>query len=434
MKTLILKKVCCFVLYLLLIILPVFLAYGKNYDDFTGDALMATGNTIGLIAFSILVMQFVLAARFKFLDRIYGLDNVMVFHKWMGIIAFLLILLHPILLSLSYGSWFLFAFDTSWQVNLGKATFVLLLILIFMALFYRMLRLDYNIWKWLHKLAVAVLIMGFLHSFLIGEHMRNPGLRIYWITIFSIGIIIFLYRNLIVPFTGKYKFTVKSVQHETANCWQITLSPTNAKQTFSYLPGQFGFLTLKRPGRKSEEHPFTISSSPTAGSTVEFTIKESGNFTNTIGQTRSGDIALIEGPFGRFSHLMYPDNPLLFIAGGVGVTPVMSMLRYIRDTGDNRKVVFLYGVRQEENIIFKDELNKMPDNINIVYIASRADGICTCEKGHINSELIKKQAADIIKMAHVYLCGPPCMMTAVLTELHQLDISPKRIHYEKFSI
>ena len=434
MKTLILKRVCCFALYLLLIILPVFFAYGKNYDDFTGDILMATGNIAGLIAFSILVMQFVLAARFKFIDRIYGLDRIMVFHKRMGIIAFLLILLHPVLLSLSYGSWFLFTFDTSLQVNLGKATFVLLLILIFMALFYRLLRLDYNVWKWLHKLAVAVLISGFLHSFFIGEHMQNPGLRIYWITIFSIGIIIFLYRNLIVPFTGRYKFTVKSVQYETANCWQLKLSPINTKHTFLYLPGQFGFLTLKRPGRKSEEHPFTISSSPTAGAEVEFTIKESGNFTNTIGQTRSGDVALIEGPFGRFSHLLYPDNPLLFIAGGVGVTPIMSMLRYIRDTGDRRKVVFLYGVRKEEDVIFKDELNKMPDNINIVYVASRAGEMCTCEKGHINSELIQKQAADIIKMAHVYLCGPLCMMTAVLTGLRQLNISTKRIHYEKFSI
>jgi ferredoxin-NADP reductase len=167
---------------------------------------------------------------------------------------------------------------------------------------------------------------------------------------------------------------------------------------------------------------------------LQATIKKSGDFTNTIGETIPGDKALIEAPFGRFSFVH--DNPksFLFIAGGVGVTPIMSMLRYLRDTNDKRKALLIYGNKTPKDIVFRDELDKMLGWLKIVHIMSEPDSQWTGARGFVTREFLEKNAGDLFADAHVYLCGPPIMMKKVTGTLKNLGISKKRIHYELFSL
>ncbi|HUV38654.1 MAG TPA: FAD-binding oxidoreductase, partial [Planctomycetota bacterium] len=202
----------------------------------------------------------------------------------------------------------------------------------------------------------------------------------------------------------------------------------------AHAPGQFVFLTLRRKGRKSEEHPFTISSSPAADGAFTVTVKKSGVFTNTIDRTAAGDGALVEGPFGRFSYVHTDAQEFLFIAGGVGITPIMSMLRTLRDTGDARPAVLIFANKTGRDILFRDELSKLPANVQVVHVLSQAPDDWRGPTGYVTAEVLTEHAGAMLKSAEVYLCGPPPMMDAVTVSLRSLGVPNRRIHTERFAL
>ncbi|MFW6303307.1 MAG: FAD-binding oxidoreductase, partial [Candidatus Sumerlaeota bacterium] len=242
-------------------------------------------------------------------------------------------------------------------------------------------------------------------------------------------------RTFLVPFLIRKPFEVQSVEPASVDTHTLRMRPAEGAK-FEHYPGQFMFLRLKRPGRKSEEHPFTIASSPTLDGAIEATIKESGDFTNTIGETRTGDTASIEAPFGKFSFVYDQPERILFIAGGVGLTPIISMMRFLRDTSDKRPVFLLYGCRKEEEIVLREELDNMPENMQIQYIMSHPEDDWKGPEGFVNKENIEKLVPDAFlgEETHVYLCGPPPMMNMVIRDLGEVGFGKSRLHYEYFSL
>lgn len=398
-----------------------------------GPLLVRLGAYAALLAFAVLALQVVLSARLRLLDRPFGLDRVMRVHKRLALAAAALLIAHPVLLALGHRSTWLFTLQTSWRVNLGKLALLVLLLVVLFALLFRRVGLGYERWRALHKGAVLVLVIGSVHAFTTGRDMGSSGMRIYAALLLAAVSGAFLYRNAFVPLRGRRRFLVASVAAATPNTWTLTLQPQRG-EVFRYRPGQFMFLKLVRPGRPSEEHPFTIASSPTQEGAIAATIKESGDFTRTIGRTKPRDTALIEAPFGRFSFLHDDPRHLLFIAGGVGITPIMSMLRYLRDTGDPRPAILLYGSQTWADIIFREELAALPGHIKVVHVLSAPDPDWTGLAGYITGPLIQGQARDALAEAHIYLCGPPAMMQKVLRALRDLGVDKRRIHYERFAL
>ena len=418
--------------YVALALIPVTLALALTPS--TGDAFLTElGKGAGLTGFALLALQVALSARLKSVDRPFGLDVVVRFHKGMAILACVLLALHPVLLAAGRGSFHLFSFGTSWRVNLGKIALVLLLAVVLVALLLKRLRIPYQPWRLAHKGAVVVVVLGFTHGLVIGDDLHHPAARAYWWLLLAMAAGIFAYRNIFVPLWGRRRFLVTGVRGETHNTHTITLEPEGGRP-LRHTPGQFMFLKLLRPGLPSEEHPFTISSSPTQQAALTATIKESGDFTNTIGQTRPGDGARIEGPYGRFSLVHHHAPAFLFIAGGVGITPIMSMLRYLRDTGDGRLATLVYGNRTEGDILFRDELAAMPDTVAVVHVLSEPAPGWDGPSGYVIKETIQTAARERQADAHVYLCGPPPMMDKVIPALRALGVEDARIHYERFAL
>ena len=95
----------------------------------------------------------------------------------------------------------------------------------------------------------------------------------------------------------------------------------------------------------------------------------------------------------------------------------MSMLRYLRDTGDDRPVTPIYGNKTARDIIFASELEQMPDHVRVVHVLSRADAGWTGLTGHITRTIIEESAGEHLQTCHVFVCGPVAMMNAVLREL-----------------
>ena len=418
--------------YVLLALLPVLLALAQAPR--TGSSfLWELGKAAGLTGFALLALQVALAARLRFIERPFGLDVVMQFHKRMAILAGGLLVAHPVLFAVATGSTALFSPKAGLWVNLGQAALAAAVLATLFALLVKRLPVDYQMWRFLHKGTLAIVVLGFAHGLAIGSDVASPALRAYWWALLLLAVGLFGWRNLAVPLWGRRRFRVASVEQETHNTWTLSLEPA-VGECFPYLPGQFMFLKLIREGSRAEEHPFTISSSPTHEGAIAATIKESGDFTRTIGKTKPGDMALVEAPFGRFSLEHHDARAFLFIAGGVGITPVMSMLRYLRDTNDRRPATLLYANLTEKDIIFREVLEGMPSHIEAVHILSEAGPDWEGPRGYVTSDVIRQHARGRLADADVYLCGPPRMMRAVVKTLRSLNVAPRRIHFERFAL
>jgi len=387
----------------------------------------------GLMGFALIALQVASSARIRCVDRPFGLDVVMQFHKGMAILAAVLLMLHPVLLAVGGHGWHLFSFTTSWRVNLGKLALLLLILTVAFALLRARLGVGYQVWRLAHKGAILVVIIGFFHGLAIGRDLSAPGLRAYWWLLLVMALCLFTYRNVFVPLWGRRRFKVVSVVPETHDTFTVAMEAEDGRP-LCHCPGQFMFLKLDRPGRPSEEHPFTISSSPGSHGPLSVTVKKSGDFTNTIDRTRPGDRARIEAPYGRFSFVHHDPKSFLFIAGGVGITPVMSMIRCLADAGDERPVLLIYGNKTEGDIIFRRELADLPAGVRVVHVLSEPREGWPGLKGYVTRAVIEQNARDVLGDADVYLCGPPPMMDAVIRSLRDLGVPPGRIHYERFAI
>ena len=149
------------VAYVFIAAMPVLLAFFLAPES-GHSPLHEVGKAAGLMGVSLLVLQVVISARLKYLSRPFGLDAVMTFHRNMGVFAILLLIAHPILMSMAAGSYGLLSSATGWQVNLGKAALVLLIMGALLALFFYKLRIDYNVWRFLHRGMVFIVILGFI--------------------------------------------------------------------------------------------------------------------------------------------------------------------------------------------------------------------------------------------------------------------------------
>jgi predicted ferric reductase len=413
----------------ILLTLAIGLATVRNTDD---PLLMKIGFITGLIGFSIIAVQVMLGSRLKLLDRAFGLDKVVIFHRKMGVVAAALLLSHPLLMAAGKKSLKLFSFDTSWQVTLGKGALLLLVAGVLLALFYSKFRLDYNAWRLIHKLMIVVVVLAFAHSILIGDAFKIGWVKAWWWALLVFACAAFFWQNFVVIPFGRKKYIVKAVTKETHDTFTLKFEP--AASVFKYKPGQFMFLELQHRGRMGEEHPFTISSSPTAQGHITATIKKSGNYTNLIDQMQVSDTALVQAPFGRFSWAFDNPSSFLFIAGGVGITPIHSMITALCDIGDKRPVVLLYGNKAERDIIFRGEFEKLPANFKVVHILSGAEKEWKGLTGYISADIIKHEADSVLQQANVYLCGPPMMMQSVMNALELLGVDKRKIHYERFTI
>ncbi len=419
-------------LYVLAAIFPIIitLVYSKPLD---APAIIKLSLIIAMIGFSLLCLQVVLAGRFKTLDRPFGLDMVMRFHKSMAVLALVLLLMHPLLIAAGHRNWALLGMETSWKVNLGKLSLLFLVVGVLLAIFFSKLRIDYNLWRILHKGMVFVLCFGFAHGLVIGRHIKGSEMvRNYWFVIFIIAAAIFIFRNVVVPFIAR-EFVVTDIQKETHNTYTLTFEPKDRKPLYRN-PGQFMFLKLIRPGISSELHPFTISASPLKTDILQATIKQSGNFTNTIDRTKIGDTGKIEAPYGRFSYVYDNPSKIIFIAGGVGITPIMSMIRCLRDTRSDMDVTLFYCNESERDIIFRQEIEQLPDNFKTIHILNNPDDHWYNEKGYITADIVSKYAGEILNEADIYLCGPIPMISAVMDILDQMKVDKKKIHSEQFTI
>lgn len=244
------------------------------------------------------------------------------------------------------------------------------------------------------------------------------------------------------PAVGKIRWQGKLVLAETEGVTHNVKtfrfkSPAGADIPFDYLPGQF--LTLHiAPDGVPIKRSYTIASTPTWRDRIEITVKreDHGLVSRWLhDELKPGDEVEIEAPNGTFTFTGKEAKSVVLIGGGVGVTPMMSVARYLTETGWPGMVHLILGFRTPGDFIFRDEIAALQarnPNLRVTATMSRADGDgWDGRQGQVDAALLSQSVPDIAShWAHI--CGPPQMMEAVKAALIGLGLPEGQIRMEAF--
>lgn len=201
-----------------------------------------------------------------------------------------------------------------------------------------------------------------------------------------------------------------------------------------YRAGQYSILTIMK-NRKKLRHVFSISSSPTEKGYLEYTtMLRDTDFKNSLRELRIGEKVYLDLPFGDF---VIEENAtkICMLAGGIGITPFRSMIKFCTDNRLPIKITLLYGSRSEEDIAFRDDFEMMEKenpNLKVVHILTRDSEGWRGYVGYIDEALVKKEVPDY-KDNLFYCCGPPVMIETIEDRLSRIGVKTERIRKENFS-
>lgn len=395
---------------------------------------------LGYAAAGMFGVQFALTARFKRATAPFGIDIIYYFHRFLAVAAMVLLLLHAGILLVRHptatGGWD----PRSMPAHMLLAWFALLAfaVLIASSLWRKRLGIDYDRWRrWHVVLAVAGLVAALLHVHGSGSYLAAPLDRALWIALGAFWLGLAAWVRLLRPaWLRRRPWQVVSVRAECPGTWTLALAPRRGEVP-AYLPGQFAWLTLRSGPFAMREHPFSFSSSPTRPGTVAFTIKALGDFTATIGTIAPGETAFVDGPYGSFGIDRQPDAAgQVFIAGGVGIAPVMSMLRALADRGDRRPRWLFHGNRVQERSVFAAEIAALAPAIGltVVPVLLEPPPGWQGETGFVDRAVLARHLPADVGGLHCYVCGPVAMIRLAEQSLVELGVPLGRIHSELFDL
>jgi propane monooxygenase reductase component len=222
------------------------------------------------------------------------------------------------------------------------------------------------------------------------------------------------------------------VTHDMRHLVLKLIEPAEIK----FFPGQY--MDFVVPGTDAVRSFSMANTTSRDGGRLEFVIKvyPDGLFSHFLDQTlQVGDQLELSGPYGVFT-LRDSEADLVFVGGGAGMAPILSLLRSMAERGLQRKATFFYGARGQRDLCFEPELRaleeKLPGFRYLPALSESADDDGWDGETGLITEVVKRHAADL-SGAHAYVCGPPPMVEAALPLLASLGVDEKRIYYDKFT-
>jgi propane monooxygenase reductase component len=219
--------------------------------------------------------------------------------------------------------------------------------------------------------------------------------------------------------------TVEAVEPLTADIWFLRLRP---EEPLEFKPGQYVDIAI--PG--TDEHR-SFSMANTDAETLEFMIKQypGGRLSGLLadGSIKPGDTLAVTGPYGVFTLRHSSPRRLLFIGGGAGMAPILSLLRSMKETGSGREATYYYGARTEVDLFHRDELAELPCAF-VPALSEDSDGWAG-EAGLI-TDVVDRLEGDLTEV-DAYLCGPPPMVDAAIALLEARGVPEAHIYFDKFT-
>jgi len=394
---------------------------------------------LGFVGLTQIAVQFVLISRFKSISAPYGIDVILGFHRQIAMVAIGLILLHPIILVVDNPSRLkLFnPLGGNWASRSAWLSIACLVGITITSLFRERLGLSYEKWRLLHiVLGVGAVVFAQLHVSMAGLYTNTLWKHLVWVIPATLLVGLVLVLRVVKPalFPGRL-WRVAEVRPEQGDNWTLVLEP-DGHPGMRFAPGQFAWITLGRPHFTMQENPFSIRSSAEEPARLEFGIKEAGDFTVALSKADPGTPAVVDGPHGAFSIDRYPAVGYVFIAGGIGITPMLSFLNTMADRKDPRPVVLFYADKDLEGMAYREELDALKQRLDlrIILVPEKAPSDWDGDSGMIGDDILERHLPKDLIHREFFICGPPPMMQSIQKILKAKGVRQNHIHLEKFTL
>jgi propane monooxygenase reductase component len=213
----------------------------------------------------------------------------------------------------------------------------------------------------------------------------------------------------------------------------LVLSLVDPDVDFKFFPGQY--VDIAVPGTDEVRSFSMANTSARESRQLEFVIKvyPDGLFSEYLDQTlKVGDRLTVAGPYGVFMLRDAPDKDLIFVGGGAGMAPILSLLRSMAERDIDRKAVYYYGARRRADLCFEEELRALEQTLpNFRFVPALSDEAWEGENGLITDVVSRSESA--LARAHAYICGPPPMVEAAVPLLTRLGVPEKHVYFDKFT-
>ena len=430
-------------LYVVVVLTPLVLAYMLGYPPRSfRDEL---SSALAMCAFAALLLEFVLSGRFRSVSGRIGIDITMRMHQLMARSLALFIIVHPFLYTTAVPD-FPRPDDVTGQLGLGLTwsslltglvAWIMLLVLTLLAIYRTRLDWSYEAWRLSHGLgAVLVALFGLHHPVHAGRYSSQPVLTGYWYLLVAVALLTVLWVYLVRPWRQSHHlYEVTSVRPIAQKTWEVAIEPRTG-HALRFEAGQFVWLKLDRSPYSITEHPFSIASSPSMRPRIEFMIKEAGDTTNRIGTLSVGVRAYMDGPHGALTMAGRSGERIVLIAGGVGLAPLLGILRQLADEGDRRPVLLIYGNKTEAQIAYRDELATLKERLalEVELVLQQVPDGWQGRQGILDRRNLEAYLpADDRAKALYFVCGPSAVIDSVERDLVEIGVPLKQIVSEKFS-
>ncbi len=401
-----------------------------------GGWLTFIGRITGLLGTYTALVAIALSARLPWVERRLGHDRLVYAHRKLGATTLALLIAHTIFITAGYAA----ASGTSLLAELwtivttypsmlkGTAGFLLFVMVGILAVPQVRRTIRYATWWVLHLATYLAVVLAWGHQLATGTaFIGHPFLAFCW-TAMTYGVAaLVVYGRVLVPVvrSARHQVRVHSVVVENPGVVSVYLTGRNL-EALDVHGGQYLLWRFLTPELWWRAHPYSVSNGPN-GRFLRLTVREVGEHSSSLVSLRPGTRVFIEGPYGRFhvaAHGELGEQPLLLIAGGVGVAPVRAILEELGP----RNTVVLYRVRSDDDVLFRTEFEKMVASLGAtVYVLSGRR-----HEQPITAERIRRLVPDA-RHRTIFMCGPEDLITSVRGVAEQLGIPEDRVHAESFS-
>lgn len=238
-----------------------------------------------------------------------------------------------------------------------------------------------------------------------------------------------------------HSYIIDDISIQANDVIVLNLIDKRGGPVFSFKPGQYAMLMIRdEKGKLTSEHAFSIASSPTEQRYLQFGIKILGNFTQRLSKMTKGAEVYVYGPYGDFTFDQGRHNDAVYIAGGVGITPFMSVFRYAFDKNLPNKLTLLYSAKTLKGALYFDEIRLLEEkNRSFRSFFAVTDEDVTADmprakKCFIDAKMISESLNNNINGKDFFVCGPPGFMNAMIDCLKGMGVPQNRIRTEKFAM
>jgi predicted ferric reductase len=405
-----------------------------------GTTATALGQVTALLGTYLALVQLVLMARSPWLDQVFGIPRLALWHRWVGFACLWLLIGHAVLTTVGYALIDRISITTE-LVNLlvdypfvlmATAGLALLILVGVTSLRIALRRVSYETWYYLHLYAYLGIALGFAHQLVVGtDFIDDPIATAYWIGLYTATAALLVAFRIGPPIAMafRHRMRVANVVQEAPGVASIYVTGRDLDR-LPVRAGQFFVWRFLGGDGWWRPHPFSVSSAPN-GKWLRLTVKERGDDTAWIQKVALGTPVLAEGPYGAFTTALRTRRRVLLIAGGIGITAIRAL---IEDMNPPRgALALIYRASRWEDVVFRTEIDNLMKvrGWTVHYVIGRRDRHEVAAEP-LDAAHLRALVPDVVKR-DIFICGPDSMIEAVRTALRSLKVPARQVHSERFS-